>query len=58
MDKNHTLENNLLNTQDMMAVVIAQNKLLQDQLLALNKGSSLMLPTTAPNKDIQTPLRE
>jgi hypothetical protein len=36
IDKNYTLENTLLNTQAQMSLIIAQNKLLQDQMSALN----------------------
>jgi hypothetical protein len=39
VDKNYTLENNLNDTQVKMAAMIAQNKLLQDQLLVLQRSS-------------------
>jgi hypothetical protein len=38
IDRNDMLENNLVNIQDKMAVVVAQNLLLQEQLAALNKA--------------------
>jgi hypothetical protein len=38
IDRNYTLENNLVNTQDKMAVIVAQNLLLQEQLAALNQA--------------------
>ncbi len=41
IDKNYTLENTLHDTQKMMASIVAQNKLLQDQLAALNPSSSV-----------------
>ncbi len=44
MDKNYTLENTLHDTQKMMASIVAQNKLLQDQLAALNPSSSVKAP--------------
>jgi hypothetical protein len=36
--KNYTLENTLLDTQAKMALIVAQNKLLQEQLDVLNQG--------------------
>ncbi len=36
INKNYTLENTLLDTQAQMSLIIAQNKLLQDQPSALN----------------------
>jgi hypothetical protein len=38
IDKNYTLENTLLGTQENMASIVAQNKLLQEQLDVLNQG--------------------
>jgi hypothetical protein len=44
IDKNCNLENTLHVTQKMMASIVAQNKLLQDQLAALNPISSVEAP--------------
>jgi hypothetical protein len=38
IDKNYTLENTLLDTQEKMASIVAQNKLIQEQLDVLNQG--------------------
>jgi hypothetical protein len=38
INKNYTLENTLLDTQAKMASIVAQNKLLQEQLDVLNQG--------------------
>ncbi len=38
INKNYTLENTLLNTQEKMVLIVAQNKLLQEQLDVLNQG--------------------
>jgi hypothetical protein len=45
IDKNYTLENTLLDTCEMMASIVAQNKLLQDQLASLNQVPHNDAPT-------------
>jgi hypothetical protein len=57
VDKNYHLKNNLHKTQGKMASILAQNQLLQEQLLAFNQGPShskfLMAPNNkASDKDI------
>ena len=37
INRNYTLENNLVDTQDKMGTIVAQNLLLQDQLAALSQ---------------------
>jgi hypothetical protein len=49
VDKNYHLENDLHETQGKMASILAQNQLLQEQLLAFNQGPSLPVVLTAPN---------
>jgi hypothetical protein len=44
INKNYTLENTLHDTQKMMASIVAQNKLFQDQSAALNPSSSVKAP--------------
>jgi hypothetical protein len=44
-------ENNLHETQDKMASILAQNKLLQEQLLAFNQELSPPVVLTAPNNE-------
>jgi hypothetical protein len=56
-DKNYHLENDLHETQGKMVSILAQNQLLQEQLLAFNQGPShskfLMAPNNkASDKDI------
>jgi hypothetical protein len=50
IDKNYTLENTLLDTREMMTSIIAQNKFLQYQLVALNQVPCNDAPTLS--KDI------
>jgi hypothetical protein len=49
--KNYHLENNLNETQGKMASILAQNQLLQEQLLAFNQGPSPSVFLMAPNNE-------
>ncbi len=49
VNKNYHLENDLHVTQGKMASILAQNQLLQEELLAFNQGISPPIVLTAPN---------
>jgi hypothetical protein len=53
IDKKYTLENTLHDMQKMMASIVAQNKLLQDQLAALNPSSSVKAPILSDVQALQ-----
>jgi hypothetical protein len=50
-DKNYHLENDLHETQGKMVSILAQNQLLQEQLLAFNQGPSPPVFPMAPNNE-------
>ncbi len=51
VDNNYHLEYNLHETQGKMASILAQNQLLQAQLLAFNQGLSPSVDSTAPSNE-------
>jgi hypothetical protein len=51
VNENCYLENNLHETQGKMASILAQNQLLQEQLLAFNQGLNPPVVSTAPNNE-------
>ncbi len=53
INKNYTLENTLHDTQKMVASIVAQNKLLQDKLAALNLSSSVRAPILSDVQALQ-----